>query len=46
MRKVDPALVAEGVGVVLVTLGVAFFSFPLALIALGGFLIWATESDR
>jgi len=43
MKKIDPALVVEVVGVTLFTIGVAMVSVPLALIALGGFLVWATE---
>jgi uncharacterized membrane protein len=43
MKKIDPALVVEVVGVTLFTIGVAMMSVPLALIALGGFLVWATE---
>ena len=43
MKKIDPSLVIEVIGVVLVTVGVAAISLPLAAIALGSFLIWATE---
>ena len=43
MKKLDTSLVIEILGVVLVTAGVAAFSLPLAAIALGSFLIWATE---
>jgi hypothetical protein len=43
MKKIDPALIVEVVGVTLFTIGVAMMSVPLALIALGGFLVWATE---
>jgi len=43
MKKIDSSLVVEVFGVVLVTAGVAAFSLPLAAIALGSFLIWATE---
>lgn len=43
MKKIDPALVVEVVGVALFTVGVAMMSLPFALIALGGFLVWATE---
>ena len=41
--KFDLALVAEISGVALVTYGLSAFSFPLACIALGAFLIWITE---
>lgn len=43
MKKIDLALVVEVTGVALFTIGVAMMSVPLALIALGGFLVWATE---
>ena len=43
MKKIDPSLVIEVIGVVLVVAGIAAFSLPLAAIALGSFLIWATE---
>ena len=43
MKKIDPSLVIEVIGVVLVTVGIAALSLPLAAIALGSFLIWATE---
>jgi hypothetical protein len=43
MKKIDTSLVVEVLGVVLVTAGVAAISLPLAAIALGSFLIWATE---
>jgi hypothetical protein len=43
MKKIDPSLVIEVIGVVLVTVGIAAFSLPLAAIALGTFLVWATE---
>ncbi len=43
MKKIDPSLVVEIFGVVLVTVGIAAFSLPLAAIALGSFLVWATE---
>lgn len=43
MKKIDPSLVIEVIGVVLVAVGVAAFSLPLAAIALGSFLVWATE---
>ena len=43
MKKLDWALAAEVLGVALFTVGVAMISVPLAFIAVGGFLIWATE---
>jgi len=43
MKKIDWAIAAEVFGVALFTVGVAMFSVPLAFIAVGGFLIWATE---
>lgn len=43
MKKIDSSLVVEVLGVALVTAGVAAFSLPLAAIALGSFLVWATE---
>jgi hypothetical protein len=41
--KFDLALIAEISGVALVTYGLSAFSFPLACIVLGAFLIWITE---
>jgi hypothetical protein len=43
MKKLDFALLTELTGVILVAIGVAMFSVPLALVTVGGFLIWATE---
>lgn len=43
MKKFDWAIAAEVVGVALFTVGVAMISLPLALMAVGGFLVWATE---
>ena len=43
MKKIDWAIAAEVLGVVLFTVGVAMISLPLALMAIGGFLVWATE---
>lgn len=43
MKKIDPSLVVEVAGVIMFTIGVAMMSIPFALIALGGFLVWATE---
>jgi hypothetical protein len=43
MKKIDFSLFVELAGVILVAVGVAMFSVPLAFITVGGFLIWATE---
>lgn len=43
MKKFDWAIAAEVLGVALFTIGVAMISLPLALMAVGGFLVWATE---
>jgi hypothetical protein len=43
MKKIDFSLFIELAGVILVAVGVGMFSVPLALITVGGFLIWATE---
>lgn len=43
MKRFDFSLAVEVVGVVLATTGLALFSPPIALIALGSFLVWATE---
>ena len=43
MKKIDPSLVVEIFGVVLVTVGIAAFSLPLAAIALGSFIVWDKE---
>ena len=43
MKRFDTSLAIEVVGVALVTVGLALFSPPVALIALGVFLVWATE---
>ena len=43
MKKLDIALLIEILGIGLVSIGVGMFSVPLALIVVGGFLIWATE---
>jgi hypothetical protein len=43
MKRIDIGLVLEITGVALVTVGIGLFSLPLALIALGSFLVWATE---
>lgn len=41
--KFDIALVAEISGIALITYGLSAFSFPIACIALGLFLVWVTE---
>ena len=43
MKRFDVSLIIEVLGVALVTVGLALFSPPIALIALGSFLVWATE---
>jgi hypothetical protein len=43
MKRFDVSLAIEVLGVALVTIGLALFSPPIALIALGSFLVWATE---
>lgn len=43
MKKIDWPIVAEIFGVALFAVGVAMISVPLALMAVGGFLVWATE---
>ena len=43
LPKVDLALIEEVSGVALVTYGISAFSFPIACIVLGAFLIWVTE---
>lgn len=43
MKKIDWTIAAEILGVALFTVGVAMISVPLAFIAVGGFLVWATE---
>lgn len=43
MKKIDWVIAAEVLGVALFTIGVAMISLPLALMAIGGFLVWATE---
>ena len=43
MKRIDTGLVIEIAGVALVTAGLAMLFMPLALIALGSFLVWATE---
>ena len=43
MKKIDFTLITEIAGVALVSAGLALFSIPIAMIALGSFLIWITE---
>ena len=43
MKKIDWAITAEVFGVALFAVGVAMISVPLALMAVGAFLVWATE---
>ena len=43
MKRFDISLVVEVLGVAFVTVGLALLSPPIALIALGSFLVWATE---
>ncbi len=43
MKKIDWAIVTEVFGVGLFAVGVAMVSVPLALIAIGAFLVWVTE---
>jgi hypothetical protein len=41
--KIEPAVTLEVLGLSLVTIGIAMFSLPVSLIALGAILIWLTE---
>jgi hypothetical protein len=41
--RIDLALIAEISGIALITYGLSAFSFPIACIALGLFLVWVTE---
>jgi hypothetical protein len=43
MKKINPTLLVEVAGVACVTTGLALLSVPLALIAVGSFLVWITE---
>jgi hypothetical protein len=43
MKKINPTLFVEVAGVACVTTGLALLSVPLALIAVGSFLVWITE---
>jgi len=46
MKKINATLIVEVVGVACVTTGLALLSFPVALIALGSFLVWITEKGN
>jgi len=43
MKKTDIPTIVEIAGVTLVAAGIALFSIPVAMIALGTFLVWITE---
>ena len=43
MKKINPTLLIEVSGVACVTTGLALLSVPVALIAVGSFLVWITE---
>jgi hypothetical protein len=43
MKKINPTLLIEVAGVACVTTGLALLSVPVALIAVGSFLVWITE---
>lgn len=43
LPKIDFSIVFEVIGATLVATGLAMVSTPLALVALGSFLIWVTE---
>jgi hypothetical protein len=43
MKKIDITVLTEVIGVALFATGVAMISIPLALIAVGAFLVWVTE---
>ena len=44
--KFDLSAIVGAVGVALVTTGLYMVSLPLALIVLGGYLLWATEKGE
>lgn len=46
MKKINPTLSVEVVGVACVTTGLAILSIPIALIVLGSFLVWITEKGN
>jgi hypothetical protein len=43
MKKLNPTLLVEVAGVACVATGLALLSVPVALIAVGSFLVWITE---
>jgi biopolymer transport protein ExbB/TolQ len=43
MKKIDITVLTEVIGIALFATGVAMISIPLALIAVGAFLVWVTE---
>jgi len=43
MRKLDISTAIGLLGLILATTGIAMLSIPVALIALGSFLVWITE---
>ena len=43
MKKLNPTLLVEVAGVTCVATGLALISVPVALIAVGSFLVWITE---
>lgn len=43
MRKLDISTTIGLLGLTLATSGIAMLSIPVALIALGSFLVWITE---
>jgi hypothetical protein len=43
MKKFNLTLAIEVAGVLCATVGLAMLSVPVALIALGGFLVWIIE---
>jgi hypothetical protein len=45
-NKIDFSVVTEVIGIVFVATGLAMFSVPLSLIAVGGFLVWLTEKGE
>lgn len=46
MKKINPTLLVEVVGVACVTTGLVILSVPVALIVLGSFLVWITEKGN
>jgi len=43
MKKIDVSMLVSLSGLTIATIGMAMISVPLALIALGSFLVWITE---